>query len=328
MREQDIRPKEIYKTFIELSEQDAVALFDPAKFVTRDCPACGMAPGETSFTKSRFDYAVCDGCGTLYQTPSPTPADLKTYYISSESARYWAEVFVPSVAESRIEKIVRPRVRDISRICADRGIAVRDVLDVGAGHGIFLQEWRNLHADANLLAVEPNATAADAARVHGIDVIECMAEEASETWREVADLVTSFEVIEHVFNPGSFARSLYKMCREGGIAVVSGLSVDGFDVQALWDRADAICPPNHINFCSIVGLHRLFTDAGFSRVNVITPGKLDVDIVRNKLAEDAQVPVGEFERYIAGQPAEIRESFQQYLARSRRSSHFWVIAHR
>lgn len=83
-------------------------------------------------------------------------------------------------------------------------------------------------------------------------------------------VVYSLEVVEHVYSPREYAKTLYSLTKAGGVAIVStpyhgylknlALSVTGKMDQhftALWDHG-------HIKFWSIATLGTLLTEAGFS----------------------------------------------------------------
>jgi hypothetical protein len=181
--------------------------------------------------------------------------------------------------------------------------------------------------DVQCYAVEPNATLAERCRALGFNVYEGPGETARESLSGVADVVTCFEVIEHVPRLTEFASSMQALLRPGGLAVATTLGCDGFDIQVLWDQANCICPPSHINFCSREGFVRLFERAGFVDVEVLTPGELDVDIVRNKLA-NGEIALSRFERMLLSSGPDALADFQNFLQRNRLSSHSWVVARR
>jgi hypothetical protein len=110
------------------------------------------------------------------------------------------------------------------------------------------------------------------------------------------------------------------------VAFVSTLCADGFDLAVLQERSDSISPPHHINFLSTEGLRQVFRRAGFSAVDVITPGQLDVEIVRNHFA--ANLEFAEEHRFLASLVTDpvAAPDFQELLRRHRLSSHAWVIA--
>lgn len=324
MKEYEIRPAALMNRYIELSAKDAGACFGEALRVETACVACGDDDGSFQFEKNGFGYVRCAACGTLYQSPRPSRAAFEAFYRDSESSRYWAEVFFPAVAEIRREQMFRPRVDRIAALCREQGIRVDRLVDVGAGYGIFLDEWRTRYPRTELLAVEPSGSLARECRSKGLTVVEDIVEHV--TGHEgSADLVTCFEVFEHVHAPLDFVRGLTRLARAGGSVCVTTLCIDGFDLQMLWEKSTQIFPPHHINFLSVRGFEKLFARAGMEDITVTTPGQLDVDIVRNAAERDPGILTGHpFLRSVLGRDG-APERFQQFLSENRLSSHAWII---
>lgn len=324
MKENEIRPEAILRRYLELSAKDAVDCFGDEPRASINCVACGAAETAHQFDKSGFAYGQCAVCGTLFQSPRPSIEAFEAFYRQSESSRYWAEVFFPAVAEVRREKIFRPRVERLSALCSEVGLDARNVMDVGAGYGIFLDEWRRRFPDVNAIAVEPSASLAAECRAKGFTVVEDIAENVA-GFDQSADLVTCFEVLEHIYDPLSFVRTLKNLARPGGYVFVSTLGIDGFDLQLLWEKSSQISPPHHINFLSIKGFEQLFQRAGLEDVRVSTPGQLDVDIVRNAVRnEPGLLDQQRFLRTLLADE-DRATAFQQFLREQRLSSHVWVI---
>ena len=285
MKESEIRPQELMQRYVELSAQDAEVYFSGiAGRIDLPCVACGSIDVAKEFSKNGFAYALCNKCGTLYQTPRPPIEEFESFYKDSESSRYWAEVFFPAVAESRREKIFKPRVERLQSMCNDIGLEVTKLIDIGAGYGIFLDEWRAVKPETELLAVEPSVALANKCRSKSLEVVESIAENVI-GYDNYADLVVCFEVLEHVDNPLEFIKVLKKMVRPGGYLFISTLCIDGFDLKMLWEQSSQISPPHHINFNSIKGFEFLFQRAGFRDIQITTPGQLDVDIVKNFIVD-------------------------------------------
>ena len=327
MREHEIRPEALLKRYLELSAEDARECFGDDSRAAVECVACGGSDGSFQFEKHGFAYVRCAACGTLFQSPRPSSAAFEAFYRDSESSRYWAEVFFPSVAEIRREKMFRPRVDRLARICRERDIRVERLVDVGAGYGIFLDEWRAQFPHTGLLAVEPSASLARECRSKGLTVVEEIVENV--TGHEgSADVVTCFEVLEHVHTPLEFVGVLKGLARAGGYVCVSTLCVDGFDLQMLWERSTQISPPHHINFLSVRGFERLFARAGLEDIVVTTPGELDVDIVRNGAERDPGILAGH--RFLQAVLARDSTSgrFQEFLSANQLSSHAWITGRR
>jgi len=327
MKEHEIRPPDLFERYLELSRQDAEVFFsDPTEFESLPCPGCGGEQVEHAFTKAGFHYVECVGCGSLFVSPRPSREALGAFYADSLSATYWAESFPPTVVEARREKVFVPRVEYIAALCNRRSFQPRCVIDVGAGYGIFLEEVKKRFPSATVRAVEPGRKLAEVCRRRGLETMEAPVEEAA-AWNGTADLVTCFEVIEHVHTPADFIRAMFALAKPGGYVLVTALGVEGFDIQVLWERSKSVAPPHHLNFLSVAGFERLFSRLGFVEIEVMTPGKLDLDIVRNEWFADPSVLNGDrFVRLLLRKrdPA-VHEEFQKFLAKNHLSSHVRVL---
>jgi SAM-dependent methyltransferase len=326
MREEDIRPKALLDEFFRKLKLDADRLARRrAEFVDVDCPMCGGGGKAYAFDKDGFAYAECAGCRSLFASPRPTADALADYAAHSEAVAFWSTHFYRETADSRRAQMFRPRAvlaADLVR----RGLVSPQgrLADIGAGYGLFLHEARGLGAFAELAGIEPDPRLAAICREAGFHVIERPVE-AIAPGEVDADLATAFEVIEHVFDPLSFLEASARVLKPGGVLLFTTLTISGFDLQVLWDRSRSITPPQHLNFASVDGMERLIGRAGLELVSVTTPGRLDVDIVRNRLLNEPGLDVPRFARSIAEAPESVRTAFQQFLSDNRLSSHIQCI---
>jgi SAM-dependent methyltransferase len=326
MRENDIRPAKLLLEYLRLSAADAQTFFGPdTGFDTRGCPGCGLTRFQPAFQKNGFDLNACEACKTLYVSPVPRSDNLDAFYRDSPSTRYWSNVFFPAVVEARREQIFRPRAEKIRAFLERPG---QRVLDVGAGYGLFLEEVRNLDPDVTVRAVEPGTDLADVCRSKNLETFEGFANDAAADpdWNGWADLVTSFEVIEHVVDVGAFIGSLADLTRPGGLILFTGLCGTGFDIEVLGVRSNAVSPPHHLNFISSDGVVALAARTGLQLVDFSTPGELDIDIVCNALAENPDaVKDDKLRECLLSAGSEERQHMQEALVAENRSSHMWVI---
>jgi SAM-dependent methyltransferase len=317
MKEHDIRPANLFKKYLELCEADALTYFGSSPRRDTPCPACDSDKSTEAFEKWGFGYVLCEDCGTLYQSPRPAHEDFARFYQESPSSLYWAKTFFPKVAEARRERLFRPKVQEIAQLCRDEGFFPEVLADIGAGYGLFLEEWRKIFPNTELIAVEPNPTLAEVCRSKNFNVAECFAERASHLDGEV-DLVVALEVVEHVHDLMVFCSALKNLLQEGGRMLLTGLTVDGFDIQVLWEESKSISPPHHINFVSLLGFERLLTRAGFRRIRIFTPGKLDVDIVKNTVNENSDILSGQrFVSHLLNRGEAVLRDFQKFWSPSR-----------
>jgi 2-polyprenyl-3-methyl-5-hydroxy-6-metoxy-1,4-benzoquinol methylase len=318
-----------------LSDQEAAFARDVARlharraeFVAVPCPACGSEAAAPAFEKFGFAYLRCDACATLYMSPRPSEHVMSDYYAASENYAYWAKHIFPASEATRREKIHKPWLQRIVGVCERHGIPRGRLVEVGPGFGTFCAVAIEARAFREVVAIEPTPELADACRSRGVPVIEKRVEDVGP---EVApaDVVVSFEVIEHLFAPRRFLDLAARLVRPGGLLVLSCPNGEGFDVAMLGATSQAV-DPEHVNLFNPRSLQRLVERCGFRTLEVTTPGRLDAELVReavlagrHDLGGDAflrRVLIEEWERL--GWP------FQQFLAEHGLSAHMWLAARR
>ena len=98
----------------------------------------------------------------------------------------------------------------LASLCERHNIEVNQLIDIGAGFGIFLEEWQKQYPSVEILAVEPSGSLARECISKGLKVEQKTAEELK-GYDNYADLVVCFEVLEHVFDPLAFVTRLKKV---------------------------------------------------------------------------------------------------------------------
>lgn len=145
--------------------------------------------------------------------------------------------------------------------------------------------------------------------------------------KEKADVFTAFEVIERLFDPASFIREAYAKCRDGGLFFLTTNTGSGFEYQVLNGKSPRLHPPDRLNLLSIEALQDLLTGAGFELIELSTPGRLDVEIVRSAADSDPSVKLPEVLRYIFQHRDEKAwHSLQDFLQQNRLSSYLRIAA--
>lgn len=329
MREDDIRPKPLLDEFFVRLKRDAERLaLKGAEFVEVSCGFCAGSARAMAFEKEGFAYCRCLDCGSLYVSPRPTITLLREFMNTSEAVAYWSSHFYRETAAARRAQIFRPRAHACREIAARHlGDGPLRFADIGAGYGLFLAELHDVAPAWDLTAIEPDARLASICRDQGLRTVERWVEDIADRELDL-DFVSAFEVLEHVYDPGAFLTACRRLLRPGGYALVTTLTISGFDLQILGRRSRSISPPQHLNFPSVTALAALAARAGFELVDVATPGELDLDIVRNVIAADPAVQVPPFVRVLAHADEEARRSFQEFLVAQRMSSHVRCLLRR
>ena len=323
MKESDIRNREIHNRYLELVRADADRFFqDRSSFTAVPCPACGSAESSGQFEKQGFTYQECAACETLYNSPRPPFAGLAAFYGESPSTRFWVNEFFMPMVEPRREKIFRPRAEFIGNRFPD--LAQARIGDIGAGFGIFLEELGKLWPQADIRAIEPSVDMAEIIRKKGFPVIQAMVEEVPPADGGF-DLLTSFELFEHLHDPGAFLLKVHGLLKPEGCLFMTTLNGLGFDIQAFWERSKSISPPHHLNFFNPSSIGILMERCGFELVEASTPGELDWDIVESAWLNEGIDP-GRFFRTVARHgSAQGKKDLQAWVKGNGFSSHMRVI---
>jgi SAM-dependent methyltransferase len=326
VKEEDIRKREVFNKYLELARQDAEKLFsDKTLFLEIPCPACGTSAQEPVIVKNGFVYCQCSGCDTLFVNPRPPVDGLRKFYAASTSARYWVNEFFRPVAEIRREKIFKPRAEYITSRFT--GINEGVIGDIGAGFGIFLEEMQTVWPGCSLIAIEPSHEMAAICRSKGIEVIEKSLEDVDGLGTRF-DLLTAFELFEHLHEPKMFLKKIHGLLKPGGFLFFTTLNGLGFDIQVLWRDSKSLSPPHHLNFFNPRSLSLLLRSTGFRVVECSTPGQLDWDIVESAFLNEGTEIGRLWQTFARYGSAEAKGRLQRWIQEANLSSHMRVIAQR
>jgi hypothetical protein len=320
MKEQEIRPQEVFDEYIRLAERDAAIFFGDQGRLPIVCPACGGS-GVPQFSKHGFAYQCCPVCDTLFVSPRPPAAAFQNYYRQSESARYFATTFYRATADARREKLWRPKAERVWEGLRRHGADTYAVIDIGGGYGIFAEEFQAI-SGRTVTVIEPGPELADICRDKGLNVVEDFLEGLSrEQLPPGPKAFVSFELFEHLHDPGYFLERLRTLMSPGDLFFFTTLSGTGLDIQVLWEASKSVSL-QHLNFFNPGSARRLLEGAGFEVIEVATPGALDVDILfnnRNKVSDRF------WRTFLNNATLEERNRWQKLLAESGWSSHMSVI---
>lgn len=326
MKETDIRPQELMRQNRRFRKADLKRLLlQKQKFVSVACPACGRRKYQRWFSKDGFDFVRCTRCQTAFINPRPTLAILENFYTTARSIKHWNDAIFPASEQVRRRTIFKPRALRVVQMCKKYGVGERLLIDVGAGFGTFCEEMQRLHYFTRVVAIEPAPGLAQTCRQKGVEVIEAPVEA---TKISGADVITNFELIEHLFDPKEFLTACARSLRRKGLLILTTPNIQGFDITTLGNKSDHLAGPNHLNYFHPQSLKLLAETCGFRVLEITTPGKLDAEVVRNKvLANKFRLTHQPFlQQILIDRWDELGRKFQQFLRRHTLSSHMWLVA--
>lgn len=329
MKEEEIRPAALFNQYLSLAEKDVTTYFNNATRESIPCPACGSDLHSSQFVKHGFTYVECQNCMTLFVNPRPDADAFSRYYINSPSVKFWATHFYRETEKARRELIIRPKAMMVRKLLdkyIDHSLQRPIVIDIGAGYGVFCEELASLPGISfSIMGIEPAISLQEVCRERKIQIIPKFFENVTKKDLKGGQCAaaTSFELLEHLYDPGHFIRQCHALLADNGILILTTLSWAGFDLQVLREKSKSINPPHHINFFTPHSIQILLEKNGFSILELTTPGKLDVDIAAKQLQDINCI----FFRQIlsTGDPL-IKEKLQEFLQNSQLSSHMMIVA--
>jgi hypothetical protein len=204
------------------------------------------------------------------------------YYTDSPSTKFWATTFYKVTEAARREKLWKPKAQMIrARIKQyEDNDPVKYIIDIGGGYGVFDEEIKNI-MDIEAIIIEPSVHLAKICREKGLSVVEKFMEEIQPG--ELPDgrkCYVSFELFEHLHDATVFLETVFNNMQKNDLFIFTTLSSMGIDIQLLGEHAKALSPPHHLNFLNPKSVSALLQKNGFTVLEAITPGKLDIDILK------------------------------------------------
>lgn len=326
MQEKSIRPDCLMRRNAELHAEAVRRLLERRdEFIEVPCPACESLTYKALFEKLAFVFVVCTKCETVFINPRPSFEMLREFYMTSEHMKHWNDEIFPATEDSRRSQIFAPRAKIVVDLCKRYNSETEVLFDVGAGFGTFCEEANKLAVFDKIIAIEPSHALAETCRRKGLDVIEKSIEEVD---MGKADVITSFELLEHLYWPKDFLLACRKTLRKGGLFILTTPNIKGFDLAVLGRSSDNIGGPCHLNYFHSHSLTKLLERSGFKVLETATPGRLDAELVRKKILS-GEVDVSGYpflKQVLIDEWESAGENFQRFLAENSLSSHLWMVA--
>ena len=247
------------------------------------CPLCQTPPSESDiahqFSLSR--YIKCSNCSLVYLSPRMKEDAMRRIYESSayfegSSTNLGYQSYssqdhcYASTFKRRLERILKHQKPGRS-------------LDIGCGTGILVEEAGKLGYESHGIDVSAHGLSSRLLSL-GVRFKQGTLDEARYP-DGYFDLVTLCDVIEHIYDPLSFAKSLSRILTPGGILALATPNYDAFQRKVLGNKNVSFKIPEHVTYYTTKTLSDAMGD-DFELIESLPTGQVcSLDFLRERVAK-------------------------------------------
>ncbi|MEO5643284.1 MAG: class I SAM-dependent methyltransferase [Bacteroidia bacterium] len=218
------------------------------------CLLCNSTQLSSKGKSYEHAYLVsCDSCGLVFGKRIPTPDELQSHY-----AQYIRDNSISPITVSRYEELLEQfePYRKLNRI-----------LDIGCGDGHFLavaqkKGWQ-------VFGTEYTDEAVKVSRSKGIEIHQGSIQDYT---ADQFDVITSFEVLEHINDGREHVKKINTLLRPDGLFYFTTPNFNSFSRKWLGGKWNVIEYPEHLTYYTVRTVTKLLKDAGFEKSSFRTTG--------------------------------------------------------
>ena len=208
------------------------------------CAICGSSRRKVHRAFRDIPVVQCSECGFLYSSRIMADETIQSYYRENFGSQRHLEGQCVNAASNAVvlRKLLNLR-------------AYRSWLDIGTGYG-FLLKWLQEEYDLETDGVEPSLQESGYARdqlglrIHSTPLSQARLQKGH------YDVVSSFEVIEHIPDPVSFVKEIAEYVNPGGILVIMTDNFESKIVNMLRGSFPKWIPHTHVSHFAPESLRR------------------------------------------------------------------------
>ncbi len=246
------------------------------------CNLCGERSHTPLFAGFHPGIVQCDSCGLIFNAVMPLEEELASiyteeYFTSKDSLQYGYTNYLAD--RGNIVKTARRRLKDIEKLRPSGSL-----LDVGCAFGFFMDVARE--RGWTVRGVEISEFAAEYAIGElGLDVVNHSADSWEYQTRSY-DVITMWDLIEHLQDPAGTLVKLAGALKEDGILVLSTPDVESLPARLMGEKWLGWQLRNeHLYYFSHSTLERMLESAGLEVVRRMQIGKhVNFDLFADRLA--------------------------------------------
>ncbi len=219
------------------------------------CLICENKSLKTLANYPKAHLCKCKSCSFIFSQQIPTEQELINHYEGYGRNDYLSPITIKRYNELLDE--FEP-FRKTGKL-----------LDVGCGIGYFLEEAKKRGWE--VYGTEYTDEAVKICSEKGVIMHQGKLDPENYNLGEF-DIITSFEVIEHINNPIEEVTNFHSLLRKGGLVYVTTPNFNSLLRYRLKEAYNVITYPEHLSYYTPKTIHQLFKRIGFSKKRILTTG--------------------------------------------------------
>ena len=220
-----------------------------------ECLVCSSSKLEILEDYTSAHLCKCKSCGFVFSQQIPTQKELVDHYDGYGRNDYLSPLTILRYNELLDEF---EKYRNTGRL-----------LDVGCGIGYFLEEAKKRGWEVH--GTEFTDEAVDICSKKGVNMMQGKLDPANDE-SESFDIITSFEVLEHINNPNEELTNFNTLLRKGVLVYLTTPNFNSLLRYRLKSAYNVICYPEHLSYYTPKTLSKVFLRNGFSKKKIKTTG--------------------------------------------------------
>jgi len=233
-------------------------------------------------------YYECNSCNIFYANRIPKNIIEDVYsdlnYLKQAKSSYLDNV------EYRKKRFGFERIKLILKYLKNNDIN-KSILDVGCGTGWFLEiakkEFSKVYGLEPSISLSKDTEERLKIKIFKKDLI-------NQKFNFKFDVITMFDVIEHVPNPLEYIKKAYKILNKHGILVIFTPNNDSYGMDVLKSKSTHICPPDHLYVFNNKSIKNIFDKIGFKVIHYSTKGSDIADIFMRLKQTEKKIEIADF----------------------------------
>jgi 2-polyprenyl-3-methyl-5-hydroxy-6-metoxy-1,4-benzoquinol methylase len=271
-----MRDKTFLKRMLEYNRTSIIKVRNGNGFTkVSECNLCGSSKSDLILEKNSIDIVQCVACGLVYASEMPNNFD--DIYSNEDYLSQSIEAYEKN-SKFRKERFGKERLNILKKYKTSGTL-----LDIGCGIGWFLE---GALGTFDVIGIELSDSLRNYLKEKKGIISHKTIDDVDDN---SVDIITGFDLIEHVPNPTILLDAIYKKLKPHGICLLFTPNVNSVGFNILKEKNSLLCPPEHLYYFSKATIEKYARKSGFGVIKTWTKG-IDVgDIYALELSHDNNV---------------------------------------